>query len=242
MIFSTVAVALLAATSAVQAFPRPGGNTPAPSVPAAVDFSRFAPTDPLANHGFLPRVGMTEEGIKKTLQTVLLMDDFSSNLFATQGIALGYNGTDGTKRVDLGLFNKHNVIEHDASLTRSDLFFGDAVSFNETLYTQMKSFSTDGKYLTPDQLAKFRAVREKDSKARNPEYTFGPQRQFTAYGEAALLVIAMSDDTGNIRLDWTDVLFRQERFPVELGWKPRSISTPRVLAVAADLRVKAALA
>ncbi|KAJ3211960.1 hypothetical protein HDU67_004153 [Dinochytrium kinnereticum] len=212
------------------------------------DFSKWAPTDKtnmapcpftnaLANHGFLPRKAMTEGDIKSSLTEVLQLDGILANLFATQSSPLGYTLADGTKVVDLGQLDKHGgAIEHDASLSRSDFFFGDQTSFNLTLYNQFKSFSTDKRYITKSQLAEFRAVREADSKARNPTFTFGLREQFVAYGEAALLVISLSDNTGNIRIDWMDKLFIEERFPVELGWTPRPISTLRVLTLAGELR------
>ncbi|KAJ3101355.1 hypothetical protein HDU97_001396 [Phlyctochytrium planicorne] len=243
MIFSTVVVSFLAATAA--AYP----NIQARAANKKVDFSNWQPTDPnnavscpftasLANHGFLPRRGITQDNIKSTLTDVLQLDGFLANLFATQSTPLGYKLANGTEVVDLYQLNKHGGIEHDSSLSRSDTYFGDNFHFNKTLYAQMKSFSTDGKYLTLDQLTKFRAAREADSKKRNPEWDFGIKQQFTAYGEAALLLIAMSDSTGNIRLDWTDILFQEEKFPVELGWTPRPINTARVLALAGEMRLK----
>jgi hypothetical protein len=67
-------------------------------------------------------------------------------------------------------------------------------------------------------------------------------RQFTAYGEAALLWISMKEsDAKGMRIDWLDMLIIQERLPFELGWKLRRITTFETLRIAADLRIRVAL-
>ncbi|KAJ3137021.1 hypothetical protein HK101_003926 [Irineochytrium annulatum] len=239
----TLASLAIASSVAVAAFPQ--SATPGP------DFSHWAATDPtnrapcpftnsLANHGFLSRTEMTADNINSALENVMLMDSALSNLFSSQSMPLGTVLPDGTKIVSLAELDKHGAIEHDASLTRNDAFTGDNTSFNSTLLDQLLSFSSDGVHVTIDELAKFRAAREKYSKATNPSFTFGLKQQFTAYGEAALLYEAMKDDTGNIRVDWIEVLFREERFPVDLGWRPRPITFTTILGLIGDIKARAA--
>ncbi|OQS07951.1 hypothetical protein THRCLA_00057, partial [Thraustotheca clavata] len=123
-----------------------------------------------------------------------------------------------------------------ASLTRRDVAIGDNTKLDKTLYEQLKSISTDGKYITKVELAKHRVAREADSRANNPNFTFGPKEQFLAYGESALLLLALRDNTGGIRLDWLDMVFTQEKLPFELGWDVRTITLAELTLVAGELR------
>ena len=49
------------------------------------------------------------------------------------------------------------------------------------------------------------------------------KERLLAYGEGSLLQILMKDETGNMRIDWLEDLFVKEKFPIDLGWKPRPI-------------------
>ncbi|KAJ3320144.1 hypothetical protein HDU76_000365 [Blyttiomyces sp. JEL0837] len=180
---------------------------------------------------------MTVDDIKYALKSMGC--DFGiQELFSTQSIGLGNGDVNsaGVKIVNLTQLDVHGGIEHDSSLTRSDVGLGDSVKLNTTLLEQFKSFGkTHPGYITFKELADYRKAREADSRARNPNYTFGPKQQFTAFGEAALLYIALSDEIG-IRIDWMEYLFVNEKFPFDLGWRIRPISTVEVLVKAGLLK------
>lgn len=113
-------------------------------------------------------------------------------------------------------------IEHDASLSRRDAFFGDNFSFNNTIWQQTVSFFSGGKTaLLP--AAKAIANRTADSTQTNPEFTYGFREFVFRYGETAIYLQTMGGDdvTGVTRLDWVKSLFEQERLPHSLGWRPR---------------------
>ncbi|KAJ3333988.1 hypothetical protein HDU76_013635 [Blyttiomyces sp. JEL0837] len=144
-------------------------------------------------------------------------------------MVLGRPNADGIQTIDLKDLQYHadstKGTEHDASLTRNDAYWGDNHSFNSTLWSQMKSFSTDGKYLTLRQMAKYRNARESDCQKNNPQYQLTTAAgNLGAWGEVALLSLALSDSTGNVPIAWADMVFTQEKLPVELGWAPRPIS------------------
>lgn len=71
---------------------------------------------------------------------------------------------------DLNDLDQHNFpIEHDASLSREDAYFGNDYSFNSDVWNQSKSFFHDGKTaLLP--AARAIANRTADSKERNPTF------------------------------------------------------------------------
>ncbi|KAI9359267.1 Chloroperoxidase [Zopfochytrium polystomum] len=244
MRFSLTAVAVAAAFSAplVAAGGGVGTNVTDVFKPArATDQNNMSPCpfmNALNNHGVLPYPDFTAANITTTT-SLFGLDAILSQLMASNGIKLA-NRTNaaGEKVLNLHELSVHNGIEHDASLTRSDAYFGDQIHVNRTLYNQMKSFSSDGVILTKAEFGKYRKAREADSKARNPEYTFGLGEQFTTYTQSAFLWIALKHDTlDGIRLDWLDVLVLEERFPFELGYQLRKIELAHVLALETELRL-----
>lgn len=124
---------------------------------------------------------------------------------------------------DLNDLDQHNFpIEHDASLSREDAYFGNDYSFNSGIWDQTRSFFKNGKTaLLPAALAI--ANRTADSKERNPEFVYGVQQFILRYGEMTLAIETMGGDdfTGVARLDWVNQLFTQEKLPYNLGWRPR---------------------
>ena len=92
---------------------------------------------------------------------------------------------------DLNDLDQHNFpIEHDASLSREDAYFGNDYSFNSHIWDQSKSFFKDGKTgLLPAALAI--ANRTADSKARNPTFVYGLQQFILRYGEMGLAIQTM---------------------------------------------------
>jgi hypothetical protein len=125
---------------------------------------------------------------------------------------------------DLNDLDQHNFpIEHDASLSREDAYFGNDYSFNSHIWDQSKSFFKNGKTaLLP--AAKAIANRTADSRERNPTFTYGLQQFVLRYGEMGLAIQTMGGDdlTGVARLDWVNQLFTQEKLPYNLGWRPRA--------------------
>jgi hypothetical protein len=125
---------------------------------------------------------------------------------------------------DLNDLDQHNFpIEHDASLSRADAYFGNDYSFNSTIWNQTKSFFPNGKTaLLPAALAL--ANRTANSKQTNPQFVYGLREFVQRYGEMSIFIQAMGGDdlAGVTRLDWVDQLFVQEKLPYDLGWRPRA--------------------
>eukprot|EP00026_Physarum_polycephalum_P013770 Phypoly_transcript_14210.p2 GENE.Phypoly_transcript_14210~~Phypoly_transcript_14210.p2 ORF type:complete len:111 (-),score=19.33 Phypoly_transcript_14210:228-560(-) len=72
--------------------------------------------------------------------------------------------------------NKHNTIEHDASISRDDTYFGTGQGVNYTLIFGLIDLSKDG-VLTQDDFGKWQGIRQRDSVRRNPDFTFGTTQQ-----------------------------------------------------------------
>ncbi|KAM0703604.1 hypothetical protein Q7P35_009543 [Cladosporium inversicolor] len=178
----------------------------------------------LANHGFIHHDGrdMTIPHLLEGLAAGLnIGPDFT---VAVGGLGLFSSPDPLGGSFDLNDLDQHNFpIEHDASLSREDAYFGNDYSFNSGIWNQTRSFFKNGKTaLLPAALAI--ANRTADSKKRNPEFVYGLQQFILRYGEMTLAIETMGggDLTGVARLDWVNQLFTQEKLPYNLGWRPRA--------------------
>lgn len=124
---------------------------------------------------------------------------------------------------DLNDLDQHNFpIEHDASLSRQDAYFGDDHTFYDPYWQDVLSFFSGGKTaLLP--ASKAIANRTADSQAINPTFTYGFREFVQRYGEVSIFLQTMGSDdiSGVTRLDWVKALFEEERLPYDLGWRPR---------------------
>jgi hypothetical protein len=125
---------------------------------------------------------------------------------------------------DLNDLDQHNFpIEHDASLSRQDAFFGNDHDFYDPFFEDVMSFFPSGMTGIPGA-AKAIDNRTRDSEATNPEFVYGAREFVLRYGETGLYLQTMggSDLDGVTRVDWVRSLFEEERLPYSLGWRPRS--------------------
>ncbi|KAG8628359.1 hypothetical protein KVT40_004232 [Elsinoe batatas] len=175
----------------------------------------------LANHGILPRDGLnlTKHNTVKALTGALNFDvAFAETLWAGGAASNPEPNADYFTMLHL---RRHNVIEHDASLSRQDAYFGNNFDFNETIFEGSKAFwVTD--LIDRQQMANSRLYRQVLSKAYNPTYLFDAKTEGLSLGEGASAFLAFGDlDNITVRKDWTEYLFRNERLPYSLGWTKR---------------------
>jgi hypothetical protein len=118
-------------------------------------------------------------------------------------------------KIDLEDLARHNVIEHDASLTHADALPGARyapVAVDKELVQCMLDTSHPGSdVLTFDELVTVRANR--DAKLRRP---FTRAHGIIARGEIALTVQTLGDEEGNMPKKDIEQWFGQERLPE--GW------------------------
>jgi len=153
----------------------------------------------LANHGFLPRDGrnFTQENVVKGLKDGLNFNGSLGALMWQQAIIA--NPKPNATFFTLEQLNVHNVLEHDASLTRTDAAFGNNHVFNETVYNTSRKWWTD-ETVTPEMLANSKIFRQLESRATNPNYTFTASTEEFSLGEVSAPIIAfgsLEDGTVN---------------------------------------------
>ncbi|KAH9828197.1 putative sterigmatocystin biosynthesis peroxidase stcC [Teratosphaeria destructans] len=177
----------------------------------------------LANHGFIPH-----NGRGMTIPVLLVGLAQGMNMGADFTTAIGGAGLLSSPDPFAGSFalndlDQHNFpIEHDASLSRQDAYFGNDYSFYNPNWQKVLSYYKGRTYTDIKSSSDARYGRYNDSLTRNPIFTFGAREFVLAYGESALYLQTMSSplSDGVARIDWIREMFEKEKLPYDLGWRP----------------------
>ncbi|KAI1497363.1 Cloroperoxidase [Biscogniauxia marginata] len=201
----------------------PGGSIYEWAPPGPDDFRGPCPMmNTLANHGFLQHDGrnITRETVISAMGNALNFEEPLAVIMFDQ--AIGVNPEPNATYFTLDHLNQHNVLEHDASLSRTDAFFGSNHIFNQTIFDETKQYWTSTT-LDANQLANSKVARQINSKAFNPTYKFTTTTEQFSLGEVAAPVIAFGDmSTVTVERDLVEYFFQNERLPVELGWSTKT--------------------
>ncbi|EAT77817.1 hypothetical protein HBH56_177260 [Parastagonospora nodorum] len=173
----------------------------------------------LANHGFLPREGrnFTLPTVKHALKTgVNVSEEIAELLY---NFALTTNPGPNTTTWGLDTLANHNILEHDASLSRSDDYFThDVISFNATVYNQTRSYWTED-LINIQMVANARLARMLESVQHNPQFALSELAGAFSAGEGAGYMLVFGNKTAKTaRRDFVEYFFEHERLPTELGW------------------------
>jgi len=148
----------------------------------------------LANHGLLPHNGkaLTRDTIVGTLDRVLNINTTFGDFLFDQ--ALTNNPQPNATVFDLDHLGRHNILEHDASLSRADFFFGgNVLSFNQSVFDQTRSYWTDPDTISLQMSANGKLARVLDSNATNPTFTLSELGSEFAFGEVAAYIFVFGD-------------------------------------------------
>ncbi|CZR56209.1 related to chloroperoxidase [Phialocephala subalpina] len=172
----------------------------------------------LANHGFLPRDGgnITRENAVYALTEGLNFNASVANIMWEQAIIA--NPEPNATFFTLDNLNRHNVLEHDASISRSDAAFGNNHVFNQTIFDTTTAYWTE-ETLDANQLANGKIFRQLQSKAFNPNYTFTSTTEAFSLGEMSAPILIFGDiPAGTVNKSLVLFFFENEKLPTELGW------------------------
>ncbi|KAK2626466.1 hypothetical protein QTJ16_003641 [Diplocarpon rosae] len=189
----------------------------------------------LANHGFISRDGknLTKEVVVNGLSQGLNFDPALATIMWEQAVFV--NPEPNATYFTLDQLNPHNVLEHDASLSRSDAYYGNNHVFNQTVFDTVKPLWTE-EVLTAEMLANSRVYRQIVSKATNPEYSFSPTVENFSLGELAAPILVFGDsEAGTTKRDQVIYFIENERLPYELGFVKQAspITLNKTLATSA---------
>ncbi|KAK0739382.1 Chloroperoxidase [Apiosordaria backusii] len=189
--------------------------------PSATDKRSPCPmVNALANHNYLPRDG-ANISLLKLIQAAKAGINLAPDATLIVGLkALQTSTTGGWFTFNLDDLNKHGIIEHDASLSRKDVFFGDNHSFSPEVWATVSKHFQGLEKIPIDVAAKARKERVENAKATNPEFNLTPDHERFSVLETCLYLYVFGEGTeGNARTDWVRVLFEQERLPFREGFK-----------------------
>ncbi|KAI8905904.1 hypothetical protein EDD86DRAFT_211066 [Gorgonomyces haynaldii] len=192
----------------------------------------------MANMGFFPRSGknITDQTVKDVFLNVLGVGTDISDFFLNA--VKEAKNADGTLSLDK--INRHGLVEHDASLVRRDINVNPTNQIDPVLVNAIVAAAKDGKFLTPNDLGDFRRQRAKDAAADAKasgykDFSFGLKPQFTAFGEAALLMEVFGGEQQKIPVQWLKTFLGNEELPADFT-KRSTFHIPGLLAVAAQLK------
>ncbi|KAK6212589.1 hypothetical protein LQW54_005174 [Pestalotiopsis sp. IQ-011] len=173
----------------------------------------------LANHGYLPHSGK-DITVNTTIDALgrALNIDAELAIFL-HNFAITTNPTPNATIFSLDNLSRHDILEHDASLSRADYYWTeDAHSFNQTVFDETKSYWKD--VIDIPQAAAARIARIKTSQATNPNFTLSDLGSDFSVGEAAAYIIVLGDRvSGTVEKTVVEYLFENERLPTAVGWK-----------------------
>ncbi|KAF9628975.1 Deoxyribonuclease TatD-related protein [Lasiodiplodia theobromae] len=175
----------------------------------------------LANHGFLPHNGrnITRDMVVRAFKDGLnISPDLASGTFDT---AITANPTPNATWFDLEMLHTHNLIEHDGSLSRRDAYFDPSNRFDEETFDNFLSYFGNASILGVNETADARARHAYDMSKINPNFTLTEEAFPVAVGENLMMMFVWgSVEQPGANRTFFEYFFRNERFPVTLGWAP----------------------
>ncbi|KAF5983070.1 2-hydroxyacylsphingosine 1-beta-galactosyltransferase [Fusarium bulbicola] len=157
----------------------------------------------LANHGYLPRDGanINYDMINHAAQAAYNFEDGfyidAVNMVFQLNISTSNRPSETFHLRDLA---QHDQIEVDGSLTRNDIFFGDDLHFDATVFDPvsrdlgLNKISRKDKFVTIETAAKATKTRLDLAKRVNPEFNASVHQHQTEYGTTALYLLTVWDE------------------------------------------------
>ncbi|KFG79878.1 putative chloroperoxidase [Metarhizium anisopliae] len=176
----------------------------------------------LANHGYLPRNGrnitrkLVEEGFSKTFNFVPgTLEGPTAGAITT--------GKRGNGTFDLEDTVKHNVVEHDGSMSRNDEAIGNSLVFDPVIWNRTRShFKSDT--ISLRDIAVARLDRFATAKTLNPQFDMSGDSLANTFVNHAVWQLSFGDRVeGNANTLFTRVIFgkvvlEEERLPFKEGF------------------------
>ncbi|CAM1505792.1 Fc.00g114290.m01.CDS01 [Cosmosporella sp. VM-42] len=221
----TLIAAALAAPAL--AFYEPNGHEFRPASP----FDSRSPCpglNALANHGFLPRNGMNldyDQINKAAKEAYNFQDGFYINpVNMVFEFNISTTATPG-KTFNLRDLARHDAIEVDGSLTRNDIYFGDDLHFDATVWAplakdlELEHGPQRNRYVTVDTAAIATKNRLALAKSANPSFNASAFQHSTEYGTTALYLLTVWDQAKKAApKEWVKALLSEDRIAYREGY------------------------
>ncbi|KAE8846637.1 hypothetical protein HRS9139_01204 [Pyrenophora teres f. teres] len=188
----------------------------------------------LANHGYIPRDGrnMTKDNVVSGLVNGINLEPVLAGILWQEGLVV--NPDPNAVSFILDQLNAHNVLEHDASMSRADADLGNNHVFNETVFQSSRRHWT-AETVTVDMMADTTVTRQSESHLTNGNCDLSAARVNSCIGQAGIpITVFGSIEQATVRRSVLEFWFRNEKFPTELGWfkKTDQITLSKVQRIA----------
>lgn len=142
----------------------------------------------------------------------------------------------------LDILGTHNMIEHDASMVHSDVYFGgDPLNTNTTLVDDLLNRADSSGRINVNAVAAVRRERLAACWASNPTCTFGTSQISVAYTESCTFLLGFGAKAGDssISVDHARSFLVDERIPDDFVKASSSVTLWDVSALSGTLQWKA---
>lgn len=148
----------------------------------------------LANHAYLPHNGqnITQDMTTSALDAGLNIPPEFGALLHAAAVRTSPDGnvTNQFRLDDLG---RHDILEHDASLSRQDVYFGNNLVFDPTVFSETQGHWQET--IDVSQAAAARMARIQTSNTTNPTFGFTKVGKQFSLGESAAYLIVLGNKT-----------------------------------------------
>ncbi|PSR80274.1 Chloroperoxidase [Coniella lustricola] len=152
----------------------------------------------LANHGLLPHSGrnITQADLSYAMSVGVSQDETISIPLFEVAVTTNPAGQANTS-FNLDTLGTHNIVEHDASLSRVDAYFGNQLVFNWTAFQRtLEEWQDDVITVNSSAAARARAIRH--SNATNPEFGLSDLAKGFSTGESIAFILVFGNVTTGI--------------------------------------------
>ena len=104
---------------------------------------------------------------------------------------------------------KHNVIEHDASISREDYHLGDNIMFNKKRFNLIYKYFKNQNKITLKEFTEYRYHLYKKSHKENNDFIFGSKEYSSTLAETCAIFILLSQDD-RLELKKLEKVFEEE--------------------------------
>ncbi|KAJ5325730.1 Chloroperoxidase [Penicillium brevicompactum] len=171
----------------------------------------------MANHGYLPRSGSDIDlaTLRNAVASAYNYEPTAFDIAFEQAVGYNITTTGNESTINLVDLARHEGPEFDGSLSRNDIYFGDDLHFDYSIWKivaqSLNLYDTLGpeaQYVTVEMAAKARAVRVKNAKAINPTFNASDLATSGSPGTTGVYLTTLWDDrVGAVPKSWIRAFF-----------------------------------
>lgn len=172
----------------------------------------------MANHGYLPHSGKDIDlaTLRHAVSSAYNYEPTAFDIAFAQAVGYNITTTGNDSTINLVDLARHEGPEFDGSLSRNDIYFGDDLHFDysvwktvaQNLHLYETMGSEEAQYVTVEMAAKARALRVKEAQAVNPDFNASSLALMGSPGTTGVYLTTLWDDeAGAVPKSWIRAFF-----------------------------------